>query len=61
MGRQSKWDDKFRSQAVELVRSSGRARCQVARDLGVSDTTLAKWMCKQKKLDCWRTKGDYGR
>lgn len=44
MGRPSRFDAEFRAHAVELVRMSSRPRCQVAADLGVSDTTLAKWM-----------------
>jgi transposase len=51
MGRRSKFDEEFRSQAVEMVRASGRARCRVAADLGISDTTLAKWMAKHDKND----------
>ncbi len=35
MGRRSKFDEEFRSQAVEMVRVSGRARCRVAADLGI--------------------------
>jgi transposase len=42
--RQSRFDAGFRSQAVELVRRSPRPRYQVAAELGVSDTTLGKWM-----------------
>ena len=44
MGRPSRFDAEFRVHAIELVRMSKRARCQVASDLGVSDTTLAKWL-----------------
>jgi len=33
----------FRSQAVELVRSCGKKRSQVAHDLGVSIETLRRW------------------
>lgn len=44
MGRQSRFDAEFRTHAVELVKMSRRPRCQVASDLGVSDTTLGKWM-----------------
>lgn len=51
MGRPVKFDKEFRDHAVEMVRSSGRARCQVAKDLGVSDTTLAKWMAKETSSD----------
>jgi len=34
-----------------MVRVSGRPRYRVAADLGVSDTTLAKWMAKDKASD----------
>ena len=44
MGRPSKFDSEFRSHAVDLVRVSRKPRCQIAADLGVSDTTLSKWM-----------------
>lgn len=44
MGRPSKFDAEFRSHAVELVRVSRKPRRQIAADLGVSDTTLSKWM-----------------
>ena len=44
MGRPSKFDREFRSHAVELVRVSRKPRRQIAADLGVSDTTLSKWM-----------------
>jgi transposase len=48
MGKPSRFDAGFRAQAVELVKLSSRSRCQVAADLGVSDTTLAKWMSTSK-------------
>lgn len=51
MGRRPKFDAEFRAHAVEMVKSSGRPRCQVAKDLGVSDTTLAKWMTTDKGND----------
>ncbi len=46
MGRPSKFDVGFRAHAVELVRMSQRPRCQIAFELGVSDTTLGKWMSR---------------
>ena len=46
MGRPSKFNMEYRSHAVELVRLSRKPRRQIAADLGVSDTTLAKWMSK---------------
>jgi transposase len=44
MGRRSRFDVEFRAQAVELARRSSRPRYQIATELGVSDTTLGKWM-----------------
>ena len=34
----------FRREAMELVKTSGRSRAEVARSLGVSDTPLANWV-----------------
>jgi len=44
MGRPSKYPPEFRREAVELVRSSGRPRCQIAESLGISDGSLAAWV-----------------
>lgn len=44
MGRPSKYPSEFRAEAVELVRTSGRARAEVARSLGISDNTLRNWV-----------------
>ena len=44
MGRPSKYPPEFRREAIELVRSSGRSRVEVARSLGISDNTLANWI-----------------
>lgn len=51
MGRRTKFDDAFRRHAVEMARVAGRPRYSVAADLGISDTTLAKWMAKQQGND----------
>jgi len=51
MGRNAKFDSEFRCHAVEMARVSGRPRYQVAGDLGISDTTLAKWMTKDAARD----------
>ena len=48
MGGSSKFDVGFRVHAVELARMSQRPRCQIAFELGVSDTTLSKWMAKSE-------------
>lgn len=44
MGRPTKYPPEFRAEAVELVKSSGRPRVEVARSLGISDSTLANWV-----------------
>ena len=37
------YDEEFKRQAVELYLNSGKARRQIARELGVSDASLLKW------------------
>jgi transposase len=49
VGRPSKYPDEFRREAVELVRSSGRSRADVARSLGISDATLAHWVSADRE------------
>jgi transposase len=44
MGRPGKYPEKFRRDALELVRSSGRSVTDVARSLGISDGTLSNWV-----------------
>ena len=44
MGRPSKYPAEFRAEAVELVRTSGRPRAEIARSLGLSDSTLKNWV-----------------
>lgn len=40
----NRYPEEFRREAVELFRSSGRPRCQVAESLGISDGALAAWV-----------------
>jgi transposase len=44
LGRPSKYPSEFRREAVELVRTSGRSRAEVARSLGISDNSLRNWV-----------------
>ena len=44
MGRPSKYPSEFRREAVELFRSSDRSVVEVARGLGITDSTLHNWL-----------------
>jgi len=46
----------FRQRAVELYRSSGKSMEALAKDLGVSSTTLANWV-KQARIDAGERPG----
>ena len=48
MARPSKYPPEFRREAVELVKTSDRPRVEVARSLGISDSTLANWMADER-------------
>ncbi len=50
------YDPEFRAHAVELVRTRGLPRAQVARDLGVNPETLRLWV-KQVDIDAGRRDG----
>lgn len=39
----------FRRDAVSLVRASGRPIAQIARELGIDDATLGKWVRDDRK------------
>lgn len=48
MGRPSKYPPEFRREAIELVKTSDRPRVEIARSLGISDSTLANWMYAER-------------
>ena len=48
MGRPSKYPVEFRESAVTMVRETGRPIAAVARDLGVSETTLGNWVAADR-------------
>ena len=50
------YDPAFRTHAVELVRSSGLSKAQVARDLGINPETLRLWV-KQAEIDAGQRDG----
>jgi transposase-like protein len=49
MGQQRRqFSPEFKRDAVELVRSSGRAISDVARELGCGETSLSGWITKDR-------------
>lgn len=50
------YDAAFRARAVELVRTSGLPKAQVARDLGINPETLRLWV-KQADIDAGQREG----
>jgi transposase len=46
----------FKRDAVELVRSSGRPIAQIARELGIYDSTLGNWV-RQDRVDRGQAEG----
>lgn len=44
MGRPTKYPEEFRREALELVRTSDRSIAEVARSLGITDSTLHNWL-----------------
>lgn len=45
-----KFSDEFKRDAVEIVRSSGKSIAEVARELGIYDSTLGNWV-KQDEIN----------
>src|SRR6266568_7256901 len=46
----------FKRDAVELVRTSGRPIAEIARELGIYDSTLGNWV-KQDRIDRGEAEG----
>ena len=45
-----RFTQEFKRDAVELVRTSGRPIAQIARELGIYDSTLGNWV-RQDRID----------
>ena len=48
MPKQRKFTPEFESEAVRLVETSGRTQREIAEDLGISLTSLQRWISKHK-------------
>ena len=46
----------FKRDAVELVRTTGRPIAQIARELGIDDSTLGNWV-RQDRIDRGEAEG----
>lgn len=44
-----RYTDEFKSEAVKLVQDSGRPVAQVARELGISDNILYRWVGEERQ------------
>jgi transposase len=48
--------EEFKRDAVQLVRTSGRPIAEIARELGICDSTLGNWV-KQDRIDGGKREG----
>jgi transposase len=48
--RRRRFSEEFKRDAVELVRTTGRPIAQIARELGIYDSTLGHWV-RQDRID----------
>lgn len=48
--------EQFRLEAIELAKSSGKTKTQIAHELGISKSTLARW-CSQADVDAGKREG----
>ena len=49
MGTRRRFSEEFKRDAVELVRTTGKSIAEVARDLGVGESSLGYWVTQDRK------------
>ena len=54
--RRRSFSDEFKADAVEIVRTSGKPVAQVARELGIGESTLGYWV-NRDRVDRGETEG----
>jgi transposase-like protein len=54
--RRGRYSLEFRARTLELLRTSGKNRAQVSRDLGVPSCTLKWWQDRQGEMDVAKTR-----
>lgn len=53
------YSDEYKSEAVRLVRESGKPLSQVARELGINDNMLHRWSREERDAEATgKTRGD---
>jgi transposase len=55
-GTTPRYSKEFKSEAVQLVRSSSRSLSQIAKEIGISGNSLRNWV-KQAEIDEGNTEG----
>lgn len=50
-----RYTDEFKMEAVRLVRESDRPAAQVARDLGIADNVLYRWVAEHRQAEAHGT------
>lgn len=56
--RRKQYMEAFKQDAVKLVESSGKSKAQIARDLGVSESVLYRWISQYGQIKAREQNGE---